>query len=182
MFPSLELLSCSLQLFATFPLQTLHKNLAHKHPQGLLLTFLFRVFLGHACTAPPQRLLSGQLLLLGLHSATHPPATMSIQRFLPDRSQSVHQSTAEREPSSYSSYLCPPVSRPWHTLDIPPDTGCLIHQQCSINNHNLTLDQPQDLHLNSIPTARHLTCIKECKCQSILTALTDPQQEPAASP
>ena len=121
-------------------------------------------------------------LLLGLHSATHPPATISIQRFLPDRSQSVHQSTAEREPSSYSSYLCPPVSRPWHTLDIPPDTGCLIHQQCSINNHNLTLDQPQDLHLNSIPTARHLTCIKECKCQSILTALTDPQQEPAASP
>ena len=54
MFPSLELLSCFLQLFATFPLQTLHKNLAHKHPQGLLLTFPSAVFLGHACTAPPH--------------------------------------------------------------------------------------------------------------------------------
>ena len=51
MFSSLKILSCSLQLLATVPLQTLHKTLPHKHPQSLL-TFASTVFLSHASVLP----------------------------------------------------------------------------------------------------------------------------------
>ena len=134
MFPSLKLLSCSLLLFATFPLQTLHKILAHEHPQNLLLTFpstafLGPAFLGHACS-PSLRLLSGQLLHLGFSSTFTRPHILLLQ--FPSKGYfqvTVNQFTKvlQRENLAPTLWLSLSLSlthgTPWMSYPI----GCLIH-------------------------------------------------------
>lgn len=98
-----------------------------------------------------------------------PAATVPIQRLLPDHCQSIHQSTVERESGLLSGCLSLIHSTPWISHPI----GCLFYQ-CSINNYIFPLDQPQDLHLNSILATRHLACMVEYKCHLILKALANP--------
>ena len=173
MFPSLELLSCSL----SFLLLSHFRLFIKIWPTNILKVCYWLSRLRCFLATPAQPLPTAPLrtALASGPSLSHTSSCYNFRPEVPSRSLSISPSKYCRERTRLLLWLpCPPVSHPWHTLDVPPDTGCLIHQQCSINNHNLTLDQPQDLHFNSIPTARHLTCIEECKCQSILTALTDP--------
>lgn len=125
-----------------------------------------------ACTVPPYSIARDSSCTQGLAQLPLCHTVLLLQfPFKGSFQVIVNQFTKalQRESSLFSVCLTYPI-------------GCIIQYQCSINNSNFPLGQPQDLHLHSVFAVRHLICMEECKCHSILKALDNPWQEPAISP
>ena len=126
MFPSLELLSCSL----SFLLLSHFRLFIKTWPTNILKVCYWLSRLRCFLATPAQPLPTAPLrtALASGPSLSHTSSCYNFRPEVPSRSLSISPSKYCRERTRLLLWLpCPPVSHPWHTLDVPPDTGCLIH-------------------------------------------------------